>query len=125
MTKDYTDYRKWVEEDCWEDQHYLQEHEEYQPKDLAGIFVDLLNKAKDRGLENCYLKFQSHRASYEDFLDNPSVVACGYRPLNTRETENREREDKIAKLAEEKGITQYHARNLQDLIDAGVLPPKV
>ena len=125
MTKDYTDYRKWVEEECWQDQYYFQEHEEYQSKDLVDIFTSLLGKAEGKGLENCYLKFQSHMEPYEDWLGNPSVVACGYRQLNTREKESLEREDKIAKLAKEKGITEYQARNLQDLIEAGVLPSKV
>lgn len=125
MSKDYGDYRKWVEEECWQDQYYFQEHEEYQPKDLVGIFTNLLDKAAGKGLENCYLKFQSHMEPYESWVGNPSVVACGYRQLNTREKQDQEREDKITAIAKEKGILEYQARNLQDLIDAGVLPPKV
>ena len=123
MTKDYNDYTKWVDEECWEDMYYLQKYDEYQPEDLSDIFKGLLDKAKAKGLENCYLKFQSHMEAYEDWLGNPSVVACGYRPLKLGEKEELERGGKIKALAKEKGIPEYQARNLQELIDLGVVTP--
>ena len=95
MSEDYSDYRKWTEVECWEDQYYFQEHEEYKPDQLLEVFIHLLDKAKDRGLKNCYLKFSSHREPYDDWLGNPSVVACGYRLLSGDQKKDLEREDKI------------------------------
>ena len=122
MTKaDYSDYRKWTEVEVWQDEEYLQDHEEYSPQDIFDLCKNLIVKAEQQGLEGCYLKFKSNMEPYEDFLGYPSVTAVGYRPLNKREKEQLDFEDKIDQVAKEKGITPFEARNYLELKNKGVV----
>ena len=122
MTKDYSDFRVWKEVELWElGCEYLQKHEEYSPKDVYRICQRLMEVGRREGLEGCYLKFESHMESYEDYLGPPSVTVCGYRRLNGQEVAEMGREDMANDLAKEKGITPYEARNLLALVDKGVV----
>jgi len=118
---DYSDYRKWTEVEIWEDERYLQDHEEYSPQDIFDLCKELIRKAERRGLEGCYLKFKSNMEPHEDYLGDVSVTAVGYRPLNKSEKEQRDFEDKIDQVAKEKGITPFEARNYLELKRKGVV----
>jgi hypothetical protein len=107
---DYSDYRKWVEVEDWKNQEYLQAYEEYSPQDIYDLCDQLIQKAEAKGLKGCYLRFQSHNEPYEDFLGLPSVVVVGYRPLNQEELKSLEFEDEVERVATEKNIPIYQAR---------------
>lgn len=121
MSVDYTNYREWTEEMDWRNQYYFQSHNEYTPEEIWTICQDLISKAEANGLENCYLYFESTMEPYEDWLGEPTITAVGYRKLNTQERKELEREDQVRKLANEKGISPFEARNLLDLIEKGVV----
>ena len=122
MTKDYSDFRVWKEVELWKiGREYLQEHEGYSLNDVYNICNRLMQVGYEEGLEGCFLKFESHMESYEDYLGPPSITVCGYRRLNEREVAEVEREDMVNDLAKEKGITPHEARNLLDLVDKGVV----
>lgn len=122
MNKDYSDFRVWKEVELWDiGREYLQDGEEYSLEDVYSICDKLMQVGDAEGLEGCFLRFESHMQSYEDFLGDPSVTVCGYRRLNEQEIAGMEREDKVNSLAKEKGIAPYEARNLSDLVDKGVV----
>lgn len=121
MSVDYTNYREWVQEEDWENRYYFQTYEEYYPENLRDIGQRLIDKAEAKGLEGCYLSFKSTMEPYEDWLGEPTITAVGYRKLNTQEREELERTDQVRKLANEKGISEYEARSLLDLIERGVV----
>ena len=112
---DYSDYRKWTEVEVWQDQEYLQDHEEYSPQDIFDLCKNLIERAERQSLEGCYLKFKSNMEPYEDWLGLPSVTAVGYRPLNKLEKEELEFEDEVDQVAETKGIPVYKARQYLEL----------
>jgi len=118
---DYSDYRKWAEAEVWQDEEYLQDHEEYSPQDIFDLCSDLIERAERQGLEGCYLKFKSNMEPYEDWLGPPSVTVVGYRPLNQKEKDQMDEEDAIKAFAEEKGISMYQADNYFELKKAGVI----
>ena len=118
---DYSDYRKWTEVEVWQDEEYLQDHEEYSPQDIFDLCKNLIEKAEQQGLEGCYLKFKSNMEPYEDWLGPPSVTVVGYRPLNQKEKDKMDEEDAIRAFAREKGIFEYQARNYFELKEAGVI----
>ena len=122
MTKDYSDFRVWKEVELWKTgREYLSEHEEYSLNDVYSIYHRLIEIGEKEGLEGCFLKFQSHRDPYEDYLGPPSVTVCGYRKLNQQERGAIAREDQVNSLSKEKGITPYEACNLLSLVDKGVV----
>jgi len=121
MNAEYHDWRVWKEVELWEGKEYLQEYEEYSPRDVFNLCNSLIEKAEEKGLQGCFLRFQSHMEPCEDFLGFPSVVAVGYRKLNDEEKNQLEEEDFIEGLAKEKGITPYEAKHLKNLMDKGVV----
>jgi len=118
---DYTNHKEWLEVEDWENQYYLQEYEQYQPDCLVGILNNLIQKAEAQGLEGCYLKFQSHMESYEDWLGNPSVTVVGYRKHSVDEKEEIKEQMKLEALAKELGITPYEASFVMDWKKRGKL----
>lgn len=119
--KDYNDYREWKDVDLYTDQVYLSEHAEYKPEELQELLEGLVQKAKDEGLENCYLKFQSTMEPYEDFLGPVAVTPCGYRKLSRIEKAENAFEDEVEALAKEMGIAIYEARTVLNLKKKGKL----
>lgn len=118
---DYNDHKVWKEVELYPQQEYLSEHEEYSLEDIVTICKRLLDFGEKEGLENCYLKFQSHMEPYEDYLGPPSVRVCGYRKLNWAETKELEAQEATEKLAKELGITFYEANVLMKLKEKGKL----
>lgn len=120
--EDYNDYTKWREDTT--DIIFLDCNGSYRKEDMVGIFDDLYEKAKAKGLVNVKLQFASHQEPWEDWLGNPSVCAIGHRPLTEHEKEELEDYNKIAKLSEDKGIPHYQAKKLYELIKLGVVEAK-
>ena len=119
---DYSDYKVWVDVELYQDaREYLQEHGKYTAEDVYTICKRLIGVAEEYGLEGCYLKFNSHMEPYEDYLDAPSVTACGYRKLSTKELKEQEHQELVQKKADELGITFYEANVVVQLQDRGVI----
>ena len=118
---DYDDYKDWVEVEDFENQFYLQEHGQYDPDYLARLSKSLILKAEAKGLLGCYLRFRSHRDSYEDYLVDPSVVVVGYRKHSLNEKKEIKERMRVEALAEELGISVYEAKIVQDLKKRGKL----
>lgn len=118
---DYSDYRKWTEQEDWENREYFQEHEEYSPQDIYDLCNRLIRKAESKGLKGCFLRFSSHNEPYEDWLGPPSVTAVGYRPLNRKEKEHLAFEDRVNKVSEEKKIPPFEARKYLELKQKGII----
>jgi len=118
----YSNYKVWKDVDLYQDaREYLQEHEEYTAEDVYSICKRLIKVAQEYGLEGCYLKFNSHVEPYEDYLGTPSVTACGYRKLSTKELKEQEQQGFVQKKADELGITFYEANVVVQLQDRGVI----
>lgn len=117
----YNNYKVWKKVDDVENQVYLQDHKKYSIEELTEIFLTLLKKAEESGLEGCYIRFESTMEPYEDFLGNPVVMASGYRGYTEEEIKDQKREETVAKIAEEKGILYYQARNYLELKEKGVI----
>lgn len=118
---DYSDFKKWRSVEMYTDEVYLSEHTEYQPEDVLKICEDAILKAKEAGLEGCYLQIRSTMESYEDFLGPVAITPCGYRPLNKEEKFQQQEDDVIENLAKSKGISIFEARNLYNLVKKGVV----
>ena len=118
---DYTNHKEWLEVEDYENQYFLQEYEQYQPDCLVGIFNSLIQKAEAKGLEGCYLKFQSHMEPYEDWLGSPSVMVVGYRKLFEDEKEEIKEQMRAESLAKELGVSVYEAKIVMDLKKRGKL----
>lgn len=114
---DYSDFNIWKEEEA--EREYLSEYREYSLDEVVALCEDLLNKASAQGLQGCFLKFESHREPYEDYLASPSVAACGYRTLNERETAKLEEQKAIESIADELKITFYEASVVKRLRESG------
>ena len=121
MSVDYLNYREWKEVELYGEEVQLNNYTEYKIDELTELFKSLLEKASKAGLENCYLKFESRHIPREDWLGDPVVFPCGYRKLNTKELKEMERQDYITKLAKEKGITEYEAKNLLNLVEKRIV----
>lgn len=117
----YHDYKVWREVELHTHAEYLGEHQEYQPEDLLEISSKLMAKAKEEGLQGCYLKFTSTMEPYEDYLGPVALIICGYRKLNSKEKAAQKRDEAITTLSEEKGITFYEAATLMSLKERGKL----
>lgn len=118
---DYTDHKTWLVVEDWGNEFYLEDCEKYHPDYLVGLFRALIQKAEAKGLEGCYLKFQSSREPYEDYLGSPSVVVAGYRKHSVSEKEEIKKQMFIEKLAEELGVSIYEAGVVQSLKERGKL----
>lgn len=114
---DYSDYRKWKEVVLYTKEVYLQSHEEYTPEVVKSICDNLIEVGKEEGLEGCYLRFNSNRDPYEDYLGLPSVLVCGYRKLNVEELEEFKLEKELEDVAKKLNIAVYEARVLKKLQD--------
>lgn len=115
----YGDWREWTEVELQGDEVYLSEFNEYSVEDIAEICSKLFEKGKEKGLEGCFLKFQSHCEPYEQFLGNPSVTVCGYRNTTQEEKRDYEYQDKIEALAKNMGVTPYEASIYLKLKESG------
>ena len=120
MSSNYDDYRTWKEVHC-EEVYVLTEWENLTPQGVYDIGVAMINRAEAQGLENCSLVFSSQFAGYDDYLDFPTVSAKGYRKINSEEKAEQDFKDEVAKLAYEKGIPYYQARNYMELKREGVI----
>tara|TARA_R110000744_G_scaffold188983_1_gene308208 strand:- start:72 stop:437 length:366 start_codon:yes stop_codon:yes gene_type:complete len=120
MSDKYDDYTVWKEVYC-EEFHELVDRENLTPQGVYDIGVDMINRAEAQGLENCSLVFSSQFAGYDDYLDFPTVSAKGYRKINSEEKAEQDFKDEVAKLAYEKGIPYYQARNYMELKREGVI----
>ncbi|MDG1314769.1 MAG: hypothetical protein P8P29_04490 [Flavobacteriaceae bacterium] len=118
--KDYEDFRVWKEVDSYES-HTLSKFDRLTPEEVFAVCSKLIKDAEAEGLENCSLSFKSQYEPYEDYLDHPTVSAKGYRKLNSAEKADREFEDEVRRIAEEKGILDYQARKLLELKRDGVI----
>lgn len=121
MSVDYSNYREWREEELRTEEIPLDAYGEYSVEKLTSIFKGLLEKAVNAGLENCFLKFESRYEPHEDWLGEPVVFPCGYRRLNKIEKKELEEQDYLEKLAKERGISVYQAKNLLSLVKQGVI----
>lgn len=115
----YGDWREWTEVELQGDAEYFSEFTEYSLEDIIEICSKLLEKGKEKGLEGCFLKFQSHYEPYEEFLGNPSVTVCGYRKTSGKEKRDYEHQDRIDSLAKSMGITPYEAGIYLKLKESG------
>ena len=118
---DYNDYKVWKEVELHTHAEYLNEHVKYQPEDLLELSSKLMAKAKEEGLQGCYLNFQSTMEPWEDSLGPVKLTICGYRKINTKEKSEQERTDAIEALAKEKSITFHEASILMSLKERGKL----
>lgn len=117
----YSDYKVWREVELTMSEYNLSEYEEYTPEQVYDITKALVQAAKDQGLEGCFLKFQSNREPYEDFLGPASIIPCGYRKITVCEKKEEERQDRIYKRASDLGITFHEANVLTQLEERGVI----
>ena len=115
----YGDWREWTEVELRGDAAYFSEFTEYSVEDITEICSKLFEKGKEKGLEGCFLKFQSHYEPYEEFLGNPSVTVCGYRKISEEEKRDYEHQDNIEALAKDMGITPYEAGIYLKLKESG------
>ena len=115
----YNDYKVWTEVELYTNKVHLSEVEKYQPEDILDITSWLMAVAKEKGLQNCYLKFSSTMDSYEDVLGPVGVTVCGYRKLNGHEKSQMEREEAVFALAKDRGITYHEASTLLSLQERG------
>ena len=118
---DYNDYKVWKRVELYANEVHLSELEKYQPEDILDITSKLIAVAKEKGLQNCYLKFSSTMEPYEDFLGPVEITVCGYRKLNGHEKSHLEREEAVFALAKDKGITYHEASTLLSLQERGKL----
>ena len=88
---DYSDHKVWREVELTMSECNLREYEEYTPEQVYDIAKALVQSAKDQGLEGCFLKFQSNRDPYEDYLGPASITPCGYRKVTVSEKKEEER----------------------------------
>lgn len=98
---------------------YLSEYEEYKPEEIKELCDSLIKKAESEGLTNCYLRFESTREPYEDYLGPVSITPCGYREFNYKEKKELEKQKEIESLAKELGITFYEATTIKNLKERG------
>ena len=94
------------------------------PNSFEGVGEEALSwmaKAKEEGLQGCYLKFRSTMEPWEDYLGSVRLTVCGYRKINAKEKAEQERTDAIEALAKEKDITFHEALTLTSLGERGKL----
>ena len=118
---DYSNWRIWTEVNLSTQQVYISDYEECSPEDVYEKCKQLMGKAKDEGLEGCYLKFESTMEPHEDYLGPVAITSVGYRKLNIEEKQQLKEEDEVEALAKAKGISVHEARILKSLIDKGVV----
>lgn len=125
MTKetkpDYSDYKVWRDVELTMSEYNFGEHEEYTPEQVYDIAKALVQSAKDQGLEGCYLKFESTREPYDDYLGPASVIPCGYRKITDGEKKEQDRQDYISKVAKDLKITFHEASVMIQLKEKGVI----
>ena len=117
----YHDYKVWREVELYTHAEHLGENVECQPEDLLELSSKLMAKAKEEGLQGCYLKFSSTMEPWEDYLGPVRLTVCGYRKINAKEKAEQERTDAIEALAKEKDITFHEALTLTSLGERGKL----
>ena len=117
---DYSDYKVWTEVELWGDDKYLSEDYEYTPEEVFSIMNELMAKAKDSGLEGCYLKFSS-TIDDGDFLGYVQVRACGYRKVNQVEQEEQDHLDYVEGLCKSLTLTPYEVNKFLELKKSGAL----
>lgn len=118
---DYSDYKVWKEEELTSHEYNFGIEHEYTPLEVYTITTELIDIAIRYGLEGCFLRFESHMDPYEEYKGPPSVTPCGYRKVTTGERKEYERQDRIAKKAEELGIPFYKANILMELQEQGII----
>jgi len=118
---DYSNYREWKEVSLYTKKEYFSEHEKYSPEEVYEICKGLISISKEEGLEGCFLRFESNREPYEDFLGSPSITPCGYRKLNQKELEDIAFEGEVEDYAKEKNIPIYKATQILTLKKEGLL----
>lgn len=118
---DYSDYKVWTEVELYTEEVSLSEFEKYQPEDILDITSKLMAVAKEHGLQGCYLKFKSTMQPWEDYLGPVQITVCGYRKQNDQEKSQLKREEAVAALAKDKGITYHEASILMSLQERGKL----
>ena len=116
---DYSDYKMWKQVELYTNEVHLSEYKKYQPEDILDITSKLMAVAKEKGLQNCYLKFSSTMDSHEDFLGPVEITVCGYRKLNDKEKAERDKHNAVMALANEKGISFHEASTLLSLQERG------
>lgn len=111
---------KFVEVSLYEHEYALSDHIRYTPDQIKKICDDLIAIAEGQGLSDCYLRFDSNREPYEDYLGHPSITPCGRRPSTSYELkEEKEREEQDA-LAMKLGLTFYEAGIVKKLEANGI-----
>lgn len=116
---DYSNWREWAEVELRDESVYLSEFNEYSVEYLTEICSKLIKKGEEKGLEGCFLRFQSNHEPYEDFLGAPSVSVCGYRRTTQEEKRVYDYQDKVESLAKDMGVTPYEAGIYLKLKESG------
>lgn len=111
----------WKEVELTSHEYALSRYDEYTPEELFRITSSLIEKAKEFGLEGCYLKFESTRDPYEDYLGPSCVTPCGYRKWTDGELKEMKRQEAISKKASDIGITFHEASVLMSLQERGII----
>jgi hypothetical protein len=119
--KDYEDFRVWREVELYESSHTFSEYDHLTPEDVFALCKNIVREAEASGLENCSLSFNSQYEPFEDCLGQPTVSAKGYRELSSKEKEDREFEEEVDRVAEDRGIQPYQARKLLELKRDGII----
>jgi hypothetical protein len=117
---DYSDYKVWKEVELWGDDESLCDSQEYTPDEVFFIMNELMAKAKDSGLEGCYIKFSS-TIDHDDFLGHVQVRACGYRKVNQVEQEEQDEFDYVEGLCKSLTLTPYEVNKFLELKKSGAL----
>jgi hypothetical protein len=114
---DYNDYSRWRMETV----ERLDLYDEFTLEDFNRLVQGSFDKAQQKGLQNVFITFESQSEPYEDYLGDPCVVVCGYRPVTDEEQQELAHKEEIHRLAEEKGVTFYEAKQALELIKKGVV----
>jgi hypothetical protein len=101
---------------------YLDKYTKYNEADLEALFLALkenVKQAVNAGFSKAYVQFESTMDPYEDY-EGPVVVQIrGGRVLNQAELEERQEQERIARLACDLDVTFFEASTIDRLQKLG------
>lgn len=118
---DYNDWMEWTLVELSEESLSLSEHIGYTKNQVFQDIEGLISLAEREGLKGCFLKFESTKEPYEDWLGPVVVTPCGYRKTTEAEKAHYKEEEEIEALAKELGIYVADARVVHKLKKKGVI----
>lgn len=97
------------------DSFELQFEKNYTVDEITKICSDLVKLAEHRGLQNCFISFNSTMDSYDNVTGPVEIIAGGYRLPTKDEMEAEKSENEIYSLADEWGLTYYETATILKL----------